>query len=488
MLVILVSFTLLMVLLIWLFQVGMLNRFYQSARFRELNSTSDTIAASLGDNEKIGETVNGNAEDFFLDIWVYEIEEGEANIIAYAYGSGDPIQPFLKRGFSGLIDAAVENGGTYIAIVPVDYFKENLEMMVLADNAGNPDSFPSIRTKRHVNAIHVSIHETDGKTYAVVQSSDLMPVGTIARTLRNQFVWIMFVLIFLALVLTGLMSRLITKPIVKVNDAAKKLAEGHYDVDFSGHGYREISELSETLNYAARELSKTDALQKELISNVSHDLRTPLTMIKGYSEVMRDIPDENTPENVQVIIDETERLTRLVNDMLDLSRIQSGTRKPHFEVFSLTETVRSTLSRYEKLTMQDGYRIAFSADCDVAVYADHGMILQVIYNLINNAIHYTGADKRISVYQSVRENHVRISVTDTGEGISEKEIPLIWDRYYKVDKVHKRAEIGTGLGLSIVKGVLELHKAAYGVESIPGRGSTFWFELRALPKDSLAGA
>ena len=133
--------------------------------------------------------------------------------------------------------------------------------------------------------------------------------------------------------------------------------------------------------------------------------------------------------------------------------------------------------------MQEGYRISFSADRDVSVYADRGMILQVVYNLINNAIHYTSEDKQVSVFQLVKGDTVRISVTDTGEGISEEEIPLIWDRYYKVDKVHKRAEIGTGLGLSIVKGVLELHGASYGVESTPGVGSTFWFELKILPDD-----
>ena len=131
-----------------------------------------------------------------------------------------------------------------------------------------------------------------------------------------------------------------------MNNAAKKLALGKYDADFLGGGYRESDELARMLNLASAELAKIDNLQKELISNVSHDLRTPLTMIKGYSEVMRDIPGENTPENVQVIIDETTRLSDLVNDMLDLSKIQSGARSPQLEEFNITETVRETLGRY----------------------------------------------------------------------------------------------------------------------------------------------
>ena len=108
------------------------------------------------------------------------------------------------------------------------------------------------------------------------------------------------------------------------------------------------------------------------------------------------------------------------------------------------------------------------------------MILQVVYNLINNAINYTGEDLTVTVRQSVQNGRVRISVTDTGVGIAQEEIPQIWERYYKVDKVHRRAMIGTGLGLSIVKGVLELHNAPYGVDSQVGKGSTFWFELDIL--------
>ena len=111
------------------------------------------------------------------------------------------------------------------------------------------------------------------------------------------------------------------------------------------------------------------------------------------------------------------------------------------------------------------------------------MLLQVLYNLINNAINYTGADQRVTVTQTVSDGRVRIDVTDTGAGIAQDQIPLIWDRYYKVDKTHQRAMIGTGLGLSIVKGILELHGASYGVESEPGHGSTFWFSLPIMAEE-----
>ena len=126
---------------------------------------------------------------------------------------------------------------------------------------------------------------------------------------------------------------------------------------------------------------------------------------------------------------------------------------------------------------KDGYRIEFFEDGNVDVCADRGMILQVVYNLINNAINYTGDDKYVLVKQEKRGDNVRISIVDTGDGIEADKIPLIWDRYYKIDKVHKRAKVGMGLGLSIVKEILELHNATYGVDSAIGKGSTFWFEL-----------
>jgi signal transduction histidine kinase len=311
----------------------------------------------------------------------------------------------------------------------------------------------------------------------------MTPVSAVVSMLSLQYIWIAFVLIIGALVLAFIISRNISIPIERMNRAAKQLAAGNYNAKFSGEGFRETKELADTLNYASNELSKNDRLQKELIANISHDLRTPLTMITGYSEVMRDIPGENTPENVQVIIDEATRLSELVTDLLDLSKLQAGTGRLDISRFNLTETVRSTMDRYRKLTERDGYQIYFWSDCEVKVDADRKMILQVLYNLINNAINYTGDDKLVRVDQSVHNGIVRISVTDTGEGIAPEQLPLIWDRYYKVDKVHRRASVGTGIGLSIVKSVLELHGAHYGVDSTPGHGSTFWFELRAAPEE-----
>lgn len=327
------------------------------------------------------------------------------------------------------------------------------------------------------SVIYVHIIDVDGQEEVIMINSVLTPVDATVYTLKVQLRFISAIMIVIAFFLAATLSKTISRSIIRINDGAKRLADGDYSVKFNSRDYMEVSELSDTLNYTATELGKTDSFQKELIANVSHDLRTPLTMIKGYAEVMRDIPGENTPENVQVIIDETERLTSLVNDMLDISKLKAGTITIQPEEYNITESIRHVLERYNKLREVEGYTIDFIYDDEIMVYADEQKMYQVLYNLVNNAINYTGEDKKVTVIQRVMDDTLRIEVKDTGEGVKQEDIPYVWDRYYKDKTAHKRAISGTGLGLSIVKNVLELHGAKYGVSSKQGQGATFWFEL-----------
>lgn len=189
------------------------------------------------------------------------------------------------------------------------------------------------------------------------------------------------------------------------------------------------------------------------------------------------MPDEGTPENMQVIIDETKRLSTLVNSILELNLARNGMNELECRHFDLTACVEEILKRYQKLTEQEGYKIFFEPDQHVNVFADEMKVQQVVYNLINNAITYTGVDKTVMIRQLIQGNIIRIEVADSGEGIAPEELEHIWDRYYRGKKPHKRAAVGSGLGLSIVKGILDRHGLAYGVESKEGEGSTFWFEI-----------
>ena len=279
----------------------------------------------------------------------------------------------------------------------------------------------------------------------------------------------------LSLGMAWILSKGITRSIIRLNTAAKELAKANYNISFTAGDYKEITELSETLNYATKELRKTEQLQRELLANVSHDLRTPLTMITAYGEMIRDLPGEDTPENVQVIIDEAMRLTALVNDILDISKQQAGVINISLEEYNLTQSIQGIIDRFFRMLGPKGYQIQFLYKEEVFVYADKEKLGQVIYNLVGNAINYTGKDKKVIVKQSRLLGRVRVEVIDTGDGIPEEELPYIWERYYKGNQ--KRAITGTGLGLSIVKNILKLHKANFGVQSKKGEGSVFWFEI-----------
>jgi len=272
-------------------------------------------------------------------------------------------------------------------------------------------------------------------------------------------------------------------PILKINNRAKMMAKGDLDTPFTvNDNIKEIKELSETLNHTKEELSKIDETRKDLLANVSHDLKTPLTMIKAYAEMARDLNKDNLEkreENLNIIIEETERLNLLVNDILDLSKSESNMGELKKEKFNLTNEIKMILHRFDYLEEQEGYKFIFKEQEDFIVDADKSKINQVIYNLVINAINYTGNDKKVTIKITKIKRNLRVSIIDTGKGISKEEINKIWDKYYKSEKNHKRAKIGTGLGLSIVKNILIKHGFKYGVNSEKGKGTEFYFDIKS---------
>ncbi len=472
------SFFVAIVLMVtWFFQVFLLNTFFRSIKKDEMEDTAAVLSGKVG-TDILESAALTEAIDHSLCVLVYRLDEQGASCILSRDADGSNFNiPLSEKRLADFYRRAKENGGICSAEIAFgdveiesDHFLENLPLPPSFDN----DKIPT----KNIRLLYVALsNDADGNEYMIILETAIHPLDSTVQTLVKQYGWIAAIILIVAAIMVVLLYRKITDPLIRMNESAKQLALGKYDVEFSGQGYLETRELAATLNYASHELSRLDRLQKELIANISHDLRTPLTMIQGYGEIMRDLPGENTPENMQVLIDETARLTELVNDLLDLSKIQSGTRMPNITPFDLTVAVEEVMLRYDTLIKHKGYRVIFEKDRNAFVSADRNMILQVLYNLINNAINYTGEDQTVTVLQTVQNGRVRISVKDTGEGIAPDEMPLIWDRYYKVDKVHKRATIGTGLGLSIVKSILELHHAAYGVSSTLGQGSVFWFEL-----------
>ena len=456
------GFVLLILLLIWFFQIFLLDSFFFSVKKKEMKNAAAQLGNALETDSLTSQTYE-EAVDHSLGIMIYEFRDKSILEIVNTDVTGNNVITTLsEEGLVRVYRKAQSHGGSC--------FFTNFSF-------GGSETDKD-RHQKPTRLVYAELKQvSEQKTYLILLDTSMQPLDSTVQILKTQHGWVTLLILMGAGFMVFLLYRHISKPLIRMTESAKLLAKGKYDVDFSGSGYRETRELADTLNYASRELSRLDSLQKELIANISHDLRTPLTMIRGYGEMMRDIPGENTPENMQAIIDETSRLSELVNDLLDLSRLQAGTAAPDPTLFNLTNAVREVLLRYDQLVKHNGYRVSFDYDKEVTVCADRGMLLQVLYNLINNAINYTGEDRTVKVTQTTLGASVRITVTDTGKGIAPEEMPLIWDRYYKVDKVHRRATVGTGLGLSIVKTILEQHNATYGVNSTVGEGSSFWFEL-----------
>lgn len=313
-------------------------------------------------------------------------------------------------------------------------------------------------------------------------TTSLEPMDSTTNILASQLVYVSIGVLLLSFIVAFFISKKISKPIVQINESAKEMSKGNYDIIFkTDTNIKEINELSKTLNDTTIELSKTENLRRELLANVSHDLRTPLTMIEAYAEMARDLNNKNTKkrtENLNIIIEETERLNLLVNDILELSKVQANVEKLNIEQFNLIDLISSILKRYDYLKTTENYQFIFEYDTNTIVRADKKRIEQVIYNLINNAINYTGNDKKVMIKVQTINEGVKIEITDTGNGIEEKDLQLIWDKYYKVDKSYKRETHGTGIGLSIVKNILINHNFKYGVESIKNKGTTFWFIIK----------
>ena len=237
-----------------------------------------------------------------------------------------------------------------------------------------------------------------------------------------------------------------------------------------------MSEFNDVLTAANSEILKAEKAKKELIGNVSHDLKTPLTMIVGYGEMIRDLPGEDNAENAQVIINEAQRLTSLVNDLLDFSKVDEI--KLNREEVSLNNMLKDVYNQYLNYFRSNKVKFELKLVEDKEICVDFKRIKQVLYNFLNNAYNYNeSANKQITLGVEKTDDKYRVYVLDNGIGIREEDQDKIWDRYYKVDKEHKRSAIGSGIGLSLAKNILEQHGLKYGVDSVYGEYSKFWFEI-----------
>ena len=287
-------------------------------------------------------------------------------------------------------------------------------------------------------------------------------------------------MILCAILISMFIASKTTKPIREITKKARNIGQGKYDTKFPKNGVLEIEELSQTLEEVQKELRKSDEVKRDLLANVSHDLKTPLTMIKAYAEMIKDISykdPEKMQEHLNIIMEEADRLTGLVNDILELSKVQNNEYMYNYEEYDLVKEIKKIIKRYEVMEYLENYNFVLDMPKKALIKADKDKINQVIYNLLNNAINYTGKDKTVYINIKKEDEAYLVEIKDTGKGIKKEEINYIWDKYYKNEKNHQRNIVGTGLGLSIVKEILSKHNFEYGVKSKVNQGSAFYFKI-----------
>ncbi|MDY4518377.1 MAG: ATP-binding protein [Candidatus Spyradocola sp.] len=283
----------------------------------------------------------------------------------------------------------------------------------------------------------------------------------------------------LGLVLTAYTAVRITRPLTELANAAKRLAQGDMSVKVRVYADDEIGEVSRAFNSMVDALQTMEEQRKGFVANVSHELRSPITSIAGYLQGMLDgtIPQEEHQKYMQVVYDETQRLTRLIRDLLDLSRIESGNVPMNPVDFNINELMRRVLIKYEGRLDEKNMEVeAEFADEPCMVHADMDRIEQVVSNLVDNAIKFCGQYGKLTLETRWEGAECVVTVADDGAGIDEKDLPHVFDRFYTVDKAHTAGK-GTGLGLSIVKQILLQHGHDITVESVKGEGTRFAFQL-----------
>lgn len=449
--------------LMWLLQTVLLRSMYEGMMTSELEQVAAKLAAARNATD-FEELLDQAAYD--NSILVYVIDENGSVI----YTTDEHMSARRMGGKNARMGMGM---GAMMSGLPSDYqeFSERMRQSTDGRVRYTLDS-GSGETKTLVLGATL-----DGAVLYI--STPLDPLNVTIGILRRQLWYVSIAALLMGLVIAYFIARRFTRPVTAITNQAGTLAEGRFPESFDKGFCSELDHLSDTLTYASHELGKVESLRRELIANVSHDLKTPLTMIKAYTELIRDISGDNKAKretHLGVIASEADRLEKLVNDILSLSQAQSGSMPLNTEALDVGAAVERVMARFEPLFLKEGYHFHAEIEPGQTAQADSMRIEQVLYNLIGNAMNYIGGDKTVSVRVRGLADAVRVEISDHGEGIAQEELPRIWERYYKA-KDHVRDKAGTGLGLSIVKGILEMHKARYGVDSQLGEGSSFWFEL-----------
>jgi signal transduction histidine kinase len=450
------ALVLIVLILLWLFQIVFLESFYTNIRISDVKNQVASVIKTINYDNTI---------------------EYENELDNLAYNNNMSIEIINLQRISTYTSSSSGSGSQ---MPMINSSREEVYQEALS---GNEVSITLIHQRFGNKFIMLGLPiQIEGKIYAVmIVNLPLAPVEDTSSILKSQLLYITIILLAASLFLSFLISRGFTKPILDITNASEKMSMGDFNVRIRTKKQDEIGKLAQAINNLGAQLSKIEQLRKDLIANVSHELKTPLSLIRGYAETIRDVSGdmpEKREKQLQIIIEETERLNKIVEDILNLSQLQSGYISLNIDRFIMNKTLETVKKRYELLSEETGIDLIVEKISDIYLEGDEARIEQVLFNLINNAYNHTPSGGTIAIKALDLNDRVRIEISNSGKRIPKEDISHIWDRYYKADKTSRKKSVGTGLGLAIVKEILEAHKSGFGVESDDESGTTFWFDLK----------
>ncbi|MBP1755680.1 MAG: signal transduction histidine kinase [Firmicutes bacterium] len=449
--------------ILWLFQIVFLNQFYTSLKIAELMKEGNNIVQELTGLTDFAEASGNSGIRDKLENLAYQ-QQLSIEVIDRAGNTVYQVDNSNNMAGHGMMRNALG-----------EVYQKALNGEVVKEEAEHP------RFGSKYMMIGLPVMKDNVVEGAVIMNVPLAPVEDTASILKQQLLWITLLLLMISVLIAFFLSRSFTRPIIKLQQAARRFARGEFDSRVDIRSQDELGELAVSMNRMGEELAKNDQLRKDLIANVSHELRTPLSLIRGYAETLRDVTGEDPQKREKqlgVIIDETVRLSGIVEDILSLSQYQAGAIHLEMNEFLLNEMLEQVMQRYQLIDTDRIIGLEITGKKEVTVRGDRSRLEQVLYNLMNNAINHTVSGGHILLKAIENEKMVRLEVIDDGEGIEQEELPYVFERYYKGKKSERSRRNGTGLGLAIVKNILTMHCVPFGVQSSLGVGTIFWVELK----------
>lgn len=438
-----------------------------------INITKNSILDNTTDNvqKEIHLLVNSVVSDYLNDNITLDEFTNEMN----EYASLLDNEIWFSDAGGKIVYCSASDSSTSESMLITDYFDEE-DIYSSGSFTGNLNGYFSTDTLSVLSPVYLN------NTYAglFVMHTSLSFLNEITNRILSSTYMPFLIIVVLSLIVLMFISNSTMKPIREIIATSKQYAAGNFNARINIKSDNEFGELAKYMEEMADELSRSNEYRKSFISNISHDFRSPLTSIKGYIEAMIDgtIPPEMHEKYLQIVLNETQRLTKLTQGLLELNSFDSFDLQLDKSNFDIKAVISSTINTFERRCQDKGvYLHAVYHTENTTVYADRTKIQQVIYNLVDNAIKFTPAGCHITVQVTEKNEKIFVSVKDEGEGIPPESLKKVFDRFYKTDPSRGKDKTGTGLGLAITKEIIKAHGEQITVESKVGMGSEFVFSL-----------